>query len=154
MISVQILLSPEAGLEGPSGSLLLLSSVILHSSVLLLSSVLQNSPMSSLRNLKKKKIPNKNHRQMDRYLNFSISNSVFQFLELAYLKQPNVNFMAFFFLLKKTLLLSITPNTRSQGSALIRENSKSIVQLVGLFCNCSEPLLCFLLFSCRVDTAV
>lgn len=34
---------------------------------------------------------------MDRYLIFSISNSVTQFLELAYLKQPNVNVMAFLF---------------------------------------------------------
>lgn len=38
-----------------------------------------------------------NHRQTDRYLNFSISNSDIRLLELAYLKQPNVDFMAFFF---------------------------------------------------------
>lgn len=93
---------------------------------------------------------------MDRYLNFSISDLVIQFLELACLKQPNVNFMAFFFSLSLSrkhwyLFLPQPLQKESQVSALFRENSNPISQLVGLVCNCSEPFPSFLLLAAGLE---
>lgn len=76
---------------------------------------------------------------MDRYLDFPISNSVIPFLELARPKQPNGNFMAFFFFLNQENVAVYLFLHRSQVSALTRKDSEPCFQLVGLSSKCPEP---------------